>query len=95
LACLEGHPFVFLLNPAFALAEVVAAKGGARDHFKLFWRGIHSSFMNQRKDIRGFQGMLAGQFVAHAKVVALKLHFILVLLPVGAVIAGCFHNFLF
>ena len=52
--------FVFLLHPAFALAEMVAAKGGAGDHFKLFWLHILDAFMNQRKDIRWFQGMLAG-----------------------------------
>ena len=37
--------------------------------------------------------MLACQFIAYSKILALELYFILVLLPVVTVIAYCFHRF--
>jgi hypothetical protein len=81
-----------LLYPAAAFIKVVTPEHSAGDHFKLFGFGFMGSvYMYQRQHIFRVHGMLARQFITYPKVFALYFNYLLVLHPVGAMIASGFH----
>jgi uncharacterized membrane protein len=85
-----------LFKPAFAFTEVIAAELGAGDHLKLGGGTFYfAGFGYQRQNVFGVHGVLAIQFVAHAEVLARQLDVHVLLVPVIAMIAGCFHGYMF
>jgi hypothetical protein len=85
-----------LFKPAFAFTEVIAAELGAGDHLKLGGCTFYfAGFGYQWQNVFGIHGVLAIQFVTHAEVPARQLNMHVLLVPVIAMIAGCFHDLCF